>query len=290
MIGTRDTLAVTVALALVAVGLGPGAPRPEVGIHADVLVAARASAVVEPLRELQDGLDTATDTSRSAAAAIVAGDRSPGELLQEAADLVAEAGEIAALANAGARELESARLARDPSAEPMPEGVAAADLASISAQLEATVEAADEFAAMRRRAVNVPEALRAALAALADRDLVAAEEHLATAADDQAAVAGWDVDDAALPVWVAATDATIDAVRRLLDAVRDGDEMAAERAAADFAALASEATRADRALQITISEGGGTVARAPLARLADAQDRVAALREFVATVLAGDGR
>ena len=122
------------------------------------------------------------------------------------------------------------------------------------------MEAADEFAQMRRRAVNVPEALGAALAALGERDLEAAEEHLATAADDQAAVAGWDVDFAALPVWVAATDATIDAVDRLLAAVRDGDQPAAERAAADFAALGDEATRADRALQITISEGGGSVA------------------------------
>jgi hypothetical protein len=290
MIGTRDALAVAVALAFVVFGLGPGAPRPEVAIHADELVSTRAIAAVDPLGELLDDLETATETSRSAATAIVAGDRSPGELLQEAADLVADAGEIAVLANARAGELESARLARDPTAEPMPEGVAAADLASISAQLEATVAAADEFARMRRRAVNVPEALGAALAALGDGDLETAEGRLAAAADDQAAVAGWDVDFAALPVWVAATDATIDAVERLLAAVRNGDQPAAERAAADFAALGDEATRADRALQITISEGGGGVATAPLARLSEARERASAQHEFVTTLLAVSGR
>jgi hypothetical protein len=152
------------------------------------------------------------------------------------------------------------------------------------------VAAADLFADMRRRAVHVPEALGAALGALRERDLDAAEEHLATAAEDQAAVASWNVDFAALPVWVASTGATIDAVRRLLEAVRDGDTPAAERAAADFAALGDEASRADRALQITISEGGGSVATAPLVRLDEARDRVAEQHEFVAALLADAGR
>jgi len=290
MIGIRNTLTVAVALALLTVGLGSGGPRPDVGIGADRLVADRATVAGDRLEVLLDDLTAAIDTARSGAAAIVAGDRSPGELLSDAAGLVADASERAIDTDASVRDLEAARRARDPSAEPLPGRPLAGDLASISAQLEATVEAADLFADMRRRAVNVPEALGAALAALRERDLDAAEGHLTAAADDQAAVAGWDADFAALPVWVASTDATLDAVARLLEAVRDADTPAAERAAADFAALGNEASRADRALQITISEGGGSVATAPLIRLSDARDRVAEQHRFVAALLAGQDR
>jgi hypothetical protein len=220
----------------------------------------------------------------------VAGDGSPAAPLQEASDLLADAAELAADGAVAVRDLEAARRAREPDAEALPAAADAADLASISAQLAATVEAADLFAQMRRRAANVAVALDAALAALGRSDLDAADQHVATAAEDQAAVADWDVDYVALPVWVEATGATVEAVERLLLAIRAGDTAAAERAASEFAALADEATRADRALQITISEGGGTVAAAPLSRLVAAIQRVDDQRAAVGAVLAGVAR
>jgi hypothetical protein len=290
MIGTRGAFSGAITLAMVAVGLGPGGPRPEVALGADRLVAESARAADTALASVETTLGTVFDTAREGAAAIVAGDGVPGESLQEAAGLLLDAAALAAEAESTVRGLDAARRARDPAVEAVPPGPDSAVLGSISAQLAATIEAADRFAEMRRRAVSVPVALDAALEALGQGDLDAADDQVATAAADQDAVAAWDVDFAALPIWVEATDDTIAAVQRLLAAVRDGDTAAAERAAADFAALADEATRADRALQITISEGGGTVAAAPLSRLADARERLVTQRAAVSAVLAGEAR
>jgi flagellin-like hook-associated protein FlgL len=159
----------------------------------------------------------------------------------------------------------------------------------VAAQLTDATDAADLFAEMRRRAANVPEALDAALAALGVDDLATAAAGVAAARADLDAVAGWDVDLVTLPVWVETSDAVVDAVERLIAAVTADDAAGAEQAAADFAELEPDATDADRALQIAISEGAATVVSAPLARLTAAIDAVEAQRADVGALLA-EGR
>jgi hypothetical protein len=287
MIGPRGAIPATIALVGVAIGLGAGGPRPEIGIAAAREVDERTAAADAALEALQGELTAAIDLGRQGAAAIVAGDRRPGEVLGDAAARISAAADPAEAAARAVAGLDAAVQARDSSSAPLPPGVAAADLGSIALQLERTVSAADEFAAMRGRAANVPVALDAALGALTDGRLDAAEEHLVAADVDHAAVAGWDVDYVALPVWVDATAATIDAVDRLLTAIRAGDQAAAERAAADFAELADDAVRADRALQITISEEGADLVSAPLARLASAKRATDDLRAAVGRIRTG---
>jgi hypothetical protein len=169
-------------------------------------------------------------------------------------------------------------------------GTSAAELESIAAQLSGVVEAADEFATMRRWAAAVPVALDAALDAIRNGDLSEAEAQLALAREAHDAVAGWDVDYVTLPIWIETGDATIDAVEEIVAAARAGRTAEAQRLADEFAELADEAVRADRALQITISEGGGLVAAAPLARLAAAIRAVDDQRAAVADLLAEERR
>lgn len=285
MIGPRSAVPAAIALVAVTLGLGPGAPRPEIELAADRLVDERATDADAAIARLQAGLAAATDLGREGAAAIVAGDESPGTLLAAAAERLVLAIEPADRAGRTVAGLDGALLARDPStAAALPPAVSGAELASIAAQLEGARGAADTFAEMRRRAANVPVALDASLRALTDGRLDAAGAHLAAAAADQDAVAAWDVDYVALPVWVEATDATIAAVERLVAAIGAGDQEAANEAASDFVALADAATRADRALQITISEEGAGIAAAPLSRMADAQRATDALRAAIGEV------
>ena len=290
MIGTRGALSGAITLALVVVSLGPGGPRPEVALGSGRLVADSARAGDAALASLQTRLGTVLDTAREGAAAIVAGDRLPGESLQEAADLLLDAATVAADAESAVRALDAARRARDPDVGALPDGPDAAVLGSISAQLADTIEVADLFAEMRRRAANVPAALDAALAALRVEDLEGAAAGAAAARADIDAVAGWDVDFLTLPVWIETSDAVVHAVERLIAAVTSGDAAGAERAAADFADLEPDATDADRALQIAISEGAGTIVSAPLARLTAAIDAVGALRADVGVLVAEGGR
>jgi hypothetical protein len=258
-------------------------------LGADRLVAEHTRAADAALASLQTTLGTVLDTAREGAAAIVAGERLPGESLQDAADLLLDATTLAGEAEAAVRELDAARRARDPDVEALPDGPGTAVLGSISAQLAGTIEVADLFAEMRRRAANVPAALDAALAALRIEDLEGAAAGAAAARADLDAVAGWDVDFVTLPVWIETSDAVVDAVERLIAAVASGDVAGAELVAADFADLEPDVTDADRALQIAISEGAGTIVSAPLARLTAAIDAVEDQHAGVGALLA-EGR
>lgn len=281
MIGTRATASVLTTLTLVVFGLGPGAPRPEMAIEARRLVTDRHATADAELATLAAALDEALDVAHDGAAAVLGGTEPPGPAIVAASEALAGAVPLAERAASAVAALESARLAQSPDVVPLPAGVDAAELGSIAIQLAGTAEAADEFAAMRMHAANVPTELDTALASLTDGDLDAAGAALGRARADHAAVAGWDAGFATLPIWVEVADATIGAVERLLKAIRADDTEAADRAAADFADLADEATRADRALQIAMSEGAATVTAAPLSRLARA---VGTLREQRAAV------
>jgi hypothetical protein len=275
---------------LLVVGFGAGTVRPEVGIAADALVLARAEAADQRLADLQGELLAALDAGRAGASAVVAGSEPPGPRLREAAELTDAAGAAADEVDAALDALTGAREARGPFDAPIPDGTSAAELASISQQLEGTVEAADEFATMRRWAAAVPEALNDALAAVANGDLSEAEAQVAVARRAHDAVVGWDVDFVTLPIWIDASDATIDAVEDILTAVRAGRAAEARRLAEEFATLADDAVQADRALQITISEDGGLVAAAPLSRLAAAKRAVDEQRAAVGDLIATERR
>jgi hypothetical protein len=278
--------AAVVAFALLVLLFGPGTVRPEVGIAADALVLARAEAADEALAGLQSELEAALDEGRAGAAAIVAGSEPPGARLREAAALTLAAATTSDEVDAALSSLEGARAARGPADPPIPDGTGAGELASISAQIEGTVEAADEFATMRRWSATVPEALGAALAALTNGDVSEAEAQVAAARRAHDAVAGWDVEFQTLPIWIETSDAAIDAVEDIVAAVRAGQASEARRLAEEFVALEDEARRADIALQLTISEDGGLVAAAPLSRLAAAKRDVDAQRAALGDLIA----
>ena len=290
MIGTRPWLTGASALVLTTFGFGAGAPRPEIAIEAERLVTERAEAAAGALAPLHDQLMVVIDAAREGSAAIVAGDAPPGPSLLEAADLLLAAVPAATVAERSVRDLERARRARSPDAAAMPPGAEGASFAGIAAQLADAAEAGDLFAEMRRRAASVPESLEEALSALAADDLVAAADSVAVARADHDALAGWDVDIVTLPIWIETTDATIGAVERLVAAIEADDAEAAERAAQDVAELSDDATRADRALQLAISEGGGSIAAPPLAQLAAAIGAVEAQRSAVGGIVAGVAR
>ncbi len=286
MIRRRAIGPVLLGFWLLAVLFGPGAVRPEVSIAADALVLARAEAADQRLAGLQGELVAALDAGRAGASAIVAGSEPPGPRLRDAADLTLAAGAAADEVNAALDTLAGARAARGPFDSPIPDGTSAVELASIAEQLEGTVGAADEFATMRRWAAAVPTALNAALSAVANGELSEAEAQVVVARQAHDAVVGWDVDFVTLPIWIDASDATIDAVEDILEAVRAGRAAEARRLAEEFSTLADDAVQADRALQITISEDGGLVAAAALSRLAAAKRAVDEQRASVGNLIA----
>lgn len=284
MIGRRAICAAGVTIVGVALALGPGAPRPEIAIEAARLVRERASTATDALAALDEALDAALELGREGAAAVVAGDDPPGPTLLAAGEALTAAMPLAEDASGAMASLESARLAADPAAVPLPAGPDAALIGSIGIQLAGTAKAADTFAAMRHHAADVPVSLEAALAALGRGDPDAAAAHAADARAAHDAVAGWDAGIATLPIWVETAGATIDAVERLVAAVRAGNTAAADAAAADFEELRDPATKADRALAIAISDGAASVVAAPLSRLVDAIDALDAQRAALARI------
>lgn len=288
MIGIRPALPAALALAVCAGAIAGGGPAS--GLVADRLVADRAAAADEALVDLQRALEPALAAARRGAARVVAGDGSPQEQLQLAANATEAADDAAADAAAALRRLASALRARDTSAEIVEGPAAAGELPSIAGQLRATGEVGEEFAAMRRRADGVTESLDRALAALDDGRLDAAEEATAAARDHHQAIRQWEVAVVTLPVWVETTDAMISAMETILVATRADDDPRAREAAADFAALADEAAVADRALRIAVSEGGAAVSAAAIGRLAEVLDAVRRARAEVAAILQTERR
>ena len=290
MIGMRALLsAAAVPIVLVPL-LGTPGPDPSASLEARRLVVARAERADAALAELQAALEPGLDAGRSGAAAVVEGADPPGPRLEEAASRLADAAPAAAEVREAISALEAARRAREPAAAPLEAPVESGEVGSIAAQLEATASAADTFAAMRLRADGVTGSVEAALAALEAGDLEAAAERVGSAGSHHAALAGWNVDFATLPVWLETTDEMIGAVEGIIEGTRQDDRAAAARAADEFAALADDAATADRALRIALGEGGAAVTAAPLGRLADLLRRVEQARLAVAAILQAVGR
>ena len=291
MIGIRAAASGVLAAAVCGGGVHGGDQGPAIRLVADRLVVARAVDAEAALGDLERALVPAVETARRGAARIVAGDVSPADPLLRAAAAVEGAEGPAAEVRTALARLDAARRAREPSAPTAVDApLVAGELSSIADQLEATAQAGEDFAAMRRRADEVTRALEAALVALEDGDLAAAEVAVDAARRNHVAIAAWEVGLVTLPVWVETTDAMIAAMEAIVNATRAGNAEAAREAAEAFAALDEEAGVAERALRIAVSEGGAAVAAVALGRLADALASVREARAQMAAILQTEGR
>ncbi len=288
MIGTRLGPAVLLTLILVPL-IGAGGPDPSLERAARQLVLARAAQADAALAALERALSPGLEAGRRGAALVVAGDDSPSAELRSAAEEVASAEDEAVVARRAVRALEGARRSLG-AGEPISLQLESGEVGSVAAQLDASAPAGDAFAEMRRRAEGLVGRLESVLAALADGTMDEARAGVAGVRSDHDALAAWEVDLVTLPVWLDTTDAMIGAVEAILAATEAGDGEAALEAADDFAALATEAAPADRALRIAIGEGGSAVTGAPLSRLADMLRNVADARAQVASIVQTVGR
>ncbi|MCV0404359.1 MAG: hypothetical protein K5924_11755 [Chloroflexi bacterium] len=277
-----------VTVVLVAVGLvsalAGGAPDPAAELASRDIIGQRAAEALEAVDRLAAAVDPALEAGRVAAAGLLTGEGSPSAPIEEAARLAAAAEERVLDARRAVARLTSALDAARPDAV-VPQPVAAGELASIGAQLDAAIDAAETFVGLRRRATGLPGRLDDALARLDSGAVAGAREQVAAARDDHSAVVAWETDLATLPVWIETTDAMISAVEQIVEAVEADDAAAAKESAAAFAALGADGARADRALRIALGEGGSAVLAAPLERLAAVMGGIeatrAALRDLV---------
>jgi len=290
MIGTRGAAFAGVAVLGLAALLGPRAVDPSLALAAERMIRESASAAVIALDELRATLETGTDAARAGAAAVLGGDGPPSPRIDEAAALIAGSENAVAPARRAVALLASARAAWRPDAPRPPEPIAAGELTSIAAQLRASGRAADVFAGLRERAVNLPGLLERALRALDDGLLADAAELTSRARVDHEGIVAWETDLPTLPVWIDTTDAMISSVEQILDATRAGDIAAASEAADAFVALGDDAATADRALRIALSEGGSALTAAPLGRLAAALRAIDASRAAAAAILRQQGQ
>lgn len=267
MIGSRILVA-GAAAALVFV-LGGGGPRPEVARGANAAIAGAADRTLEVIDRLQAQLAPAIDAARMGSAMVVAGEEDPAEPLSAAAERVLVAAPGLVEVRQALADLERARTARDPDAEPLPPAPDGGELPSIATQLDDAAERGASFAEARRRAEAVSAGLVDALDSAEAGELDEANEQLRIGLDAVDELRAWEDDAPVLSVWIDTVDAMIGAMQRLVDAVRTNDAEGAESAQAEFEAAAEGAPEADRALRIGIGEAGGALTGLPLGRLAD---------------------
>ncbi len=266
MIGSR--LAVATGALLTVVALGGGAPRPEIEAGARASIVAATDEVLALAADLRARLVPAVESARTGAARVVAGTEPPGAPLLESSSAVLESSSLALAVGSAVERLERARRAWRPAVDGLPEPPDAGELSSISAQLAATADAGETFAAMRRRAEGLTGVLAAALLDVESDNVGAAQERMAFAREEAEALGAWEIDAVTLPVWLDTVDAMIEAMERTVDALANGDEARAQEAVEAFTALAEEAPSADRALRIAVGEAGGALTATALNRLA----------------------
>jgi hypothetical protein len=267
MIGSRLGAAAAV-LALV-MGLGGGAPRPDVALAGNDAIVAAADRTLAAIDRLEARLLGAVDAGRAGAARVVAGTADPTEPLLSSAATITAAGPAALELKEARAALERARAALRPDADPLPEAPEPGDLASIAAQLDRSAEAGAAFAAVRREVEGMSATLVDALHEVASGDSGAARSRLVAASAAIDELRAWQENASTLPVWIRTASAMIRAMHRLVDAVEAGDVAKARGARADFDAAAERAPQADRALRIGIGEAGSALTSVPLRRLAD---------------------
>ena len=259
--------AAVTALALV---LGGAAPRPEVARASNAAIVGAADRTLEAINRLETELAPAVDAARSGSARVVGGEEDPAEPMAAAAEMALAAAPTAVDVRAALTDLERARAALDPNAEPLPPPPDGGDLSSIAAQLGDAGEAGARFAETRRRAEAVSGDLVDALDSVAAGEPDEAHERLLLGLVAVDELRAWDDDAPALSVWIDTVDAMIRAMQRLVDAVRADDAEEAEAAQAAFADAAEGGVEADRALRIGLGEAGSAVTAVSVGRLAEA--------------------
>ena len=277
MIGTAPAASALAAVVLCALVMGGGGRDPAPRLAADEIVRERTTRALAAVQSLERALVEALGEARTGASLAVDA-TSPSERLDAAAALVEGAADDADAVQRAVAALERARRARDPGAAPLPAPVTEAELAGIADGLRAAGPSADAAAEMRSLATRLLERLEAARVALRDGRFDAARDAAAGARADHEAVSGARVGSETLPVWLAATDAIISAVTRLIDATEAGDSDAAAAATRELAELAGEAAVADRALDVAVAEAADAASREPLARLGAAVAAMEGLR------------
>ena len=283
MIGTRTVLAAGVVGVGLVLVVGRGGPGPAAALEARQLVVDRAAAADDALAALESAMQPSVDAARRGAAGVVTGEDLPGGDLDAAAERLEEARSASAEAAAALAALDGAVRAAGLDAT-VPEPVRPDELASIGSQLAGAAPAADAFAAMRQRAEGLVGRLEQALTALDAGSVADGRQRLAEARADHDAIEAWEVELVTLPVWLDTTDAMIGAMEAIVEATEAGDQAAATAAAEEFAALAQDASTADRALRIAIGEGGTAVTAAPMGRLATTLRDVADARAAVRSI------
>jgi hypothetical protein len=266
MIGSRILLAASIA-ALVVV-LGGGAPRPEVDRAAEEAVATATYRALEAIDRLQAQLAPAIDLLRTGSARVVAGDEDPVEPLAAAAGRILAAAPGLIDVRRAFADVERARIARDPGAQPLPEPPQPGELESVASQLTDAAEDGATFAETRRRAETVSSGLVDALESVAAGEPEAANERLLIGLVAIDELRAWEDDAPVLSVWIETVDAMIRAMQRLVDAVLASDAEEATAAQAEFEAAAENAPEADRALRIGLAEAGSALTEVSRGRLA----------------------
>jgi hypothetical protein len=284
----RAAISALLTVGLVGIGFGLRSVDPSVANPALLVANQRALAehiarADDRLAALEAALGPALDDGRRGSARVVAGDRSPGPPLTDAAARVeAAAGGSAALD--GALEAVAGSTVV-PGGHDLDPPTDVAQLSSIAAQLEAAASAGEAFAAMRHRAEETVALIDRALAAVTAGEPEAALEHIGEARRAHEVLAAWESGLVTLPIWLGTIGDLIDVTEALAAASAAGDADAAGAAAERFDELSGEAREADVALGVAIAEGGSAVAAAPLRRLATVLDRIARLRATLASIL-----
>ena len=176
MIGIRGAASAGAAVLALLLVLGPRTADPSVALAAERLIRARAEAATAALDALRAAVQPGLDAARGAAAAVLSADEPPSTRVEAAAELIADAERFVAPARAATAAFAVARWAWRPDAVPIPDPIAAGELASIGAQLAAAGPAADEFADIRVRATGLAGALERAVLALDRGDMDEATE------------------------------------------------------------------------------------------------------------------
>ncbi|HEX6127476.1 MAG TPA: hypothetical protein VF071_00485 [Candidatus Limnocylindria bacterium] len=286
--GPRTLVGVAVALLLGALlaarPADPAAADPAAQWARQQALVARAEEADAALLALQEALQAARDEARRGAALVLDGDDPPASSLTEAARLLdAAAPESAAAVAAMDRLRGTAAATRAGISIPIvPEP---GQLASIADQLRDSAGAVDPFVERRRAAQRTLQRLGSALAALEDNDPAAALAPLEEAREARAVLADWEPAPVTLDLWLETTDRMIVAADAIAEATLAGDAEGVREAAADYAAAAEEARRADVSLGLSLSEAGSALTATPMRRLADALAEVERARAVVASLL-----
>jgi hypothetical protein len=288
MIGSRMVLGVLAVLALgVAFGQRPADPAeadPARALAVERRVAVEAQHAENALESLDRLLRAALADGRSGAAAVMAGDESPGPRLSAAAAHLERARAPLMAVHEALERLDGTLRATSHAGGPSLD-LTAGRLNAIAAQLEGSATTADAFAQLRAATEAALAGLERALVALRDEDPAGAVAATADARQRIEQVERWEEALPTLPLWLGTARGLIDAVSDLAGAQLGGDATAAAAAGRAYEQAAGEARRADQALAVALADGGSAITMPSLQQLASALELTEETRTAVASLV-----